>query len=117
MPFLSPRGQILNSQLGIVDFEPMKEAFILQSSHSHFTLPGLSLLPSISLAIHRNFQDAGPKGNVDSDAFASVSLRLLRLRVRYCDIYASLLLARVVFLQVACPQLVFNWHLLQPEYR
>ena len=53
--------QILNSQLGIVDFAPFKALFLSEYSRSHFQLPGLPSLPAVSYAIHRNFMEAGPK--------------------------------------------------------
>ena len=64
--------QLLNSQLGIVDFAPFKSLFISEFSRSHYLVPGLPSFPSVSYAIHRNFLEAGPK----SASFHVFHLRL-----------------------------------------
>jgi hypothetical protein len=59
--FIKLLFQILSSQLGIVDFSPFKSLFLSEFSRSHFLLAGLPNIPSMSYAIHRNFQEAGAK--------------------------------------------------------
>lgn len=53
--------QNMHRQIGIVKFEPFKDAFMLNYAHSRVVVPGLPSSPCMTFYPHRNFKDAGPR--------------------------------------------------------
>lgn len=80
MPFLQ---QLLNEQLGVVDFAPYKQLFMSAYARSRTSIPGLPSTPDLFGYPHRNWKEAGAKSGLPA---VGVKLNDLvqRLQVRIC---------------------------------
>eukprot|EP00123_Amoebidium_parasiticum_P013063 comp21742_c0_seq1/m.30782 comp21742_c0_seq1/g.30782 ORF comp21742_c0_seq1/g.30782 comp21742_c0_seq1/m.30782 type:complete len:1239 (-) comp21742_c0_seq1:244-3960(-) len=54
--------QLLHSQIGVVNFEPLRPHFLAMVAGTHTAVAALPQLPSLLHPIHRNWKDAGPRG-------------------------------------------------------
>ena len=60
--------KLLHDQVGVVDFAPFKAHFMAQMSRGKVSLPALPMFPSLSVHVHRNWKEAGPKGGLPARA-------------------------------------------------
>ena len=58
--------QLLNDQLGVVNFEPYKQLFMSTYARSRTSIPGLPSTPDLFGYPHRNWKEAGAKSGLPS---------------------------------------------------
>jgi len=56
--------QSLNSQVGVINFAPLKQFCIPQFMASHIYYPGVPVVQSLSSHLQRNWSETGPKGGL-----------------------------------------------------
>eukprot|EP00124_Ichthyophonus_hoferi_P001771 Ihof_evm4s102 gene=Ihof_evmTU4s102 len=66
--------QLLNSQIGVVNFEPLKPHFLAMVSGTHTAITGLPQLPAMMQPIHRNYMEAGPR---NGKPLIAITLKML----------------------------------------
>ncbi|KNC75290.1 hypothetical protein SARC_12182 [Sphaeroforma arctica JP610] len=72
-------AQILNTQIGVVNFEPLRPLFLGTASATQTAVQGFATLPCMINAVHGNWQEAGPKNGIP---ITSVSLDSLLTRLQ-----------------------------------
>ncbi|CAN0223457.1 unnamed protein product [Discosporangium mesarthrocarpum] len=81
--------QLLNRQIAVVNFEPLKAHFMAVHTGAIASLPGLSAVPSLRSCLQRNALEKSP----DKDSLPAISLKLSslveRLKVAYKAFYAG----------------------------
>eukprot|EP00002_Diphylleia_rotans_P021045 TRINITY_DN4090_c0_g1_i4.p1 TRINITY_DN4090_c0_g1~~TRINITY_DN4090_c0_g1_i4.p1 ORF type:complete len:1144 (-),score=254.36 TRINITY_DN4090_c0_g1_i4:279-3710(-) len=66
--------QLLNKQLGIIDFAPLKPYFVMSYTAATSQLGGIGSTPLIGFPMHRNWSEAGKHGGVPAVPFTLLSL-------------------------------------------
>jgi len=74
--------QLLYSQVGVVNFAPLKQFFLPQFMASHIYYPGVPVVHSLSSHLQRNWSDAGPRGGLPV-LIQTLPQLIERLRVAY----------------------------------
>ena len=75
--------QLLQDQIGVVRFEPLKEHFLSAYSQSRVVVEAIPLLPPLLGYPHRNWREAGAKGGLPATALRLSDLsNRLQVRIR-----------------------------------
>eukprot|EP00002_Diphylleia_rotans_P013350 TRINITY_DN2609_c0_g1_i3.p1 TRINITY_DN2609_c0_g1~~TRINITY_DN2609_c0_g1_i3.p1 ORF type:complete len:703 (+),score=132.82 TRINITY_DN2609_c0_g1_i3:1710-3818(+) len=61
--------QLLNKQLGLISFAPLKQNFLLAHTASSCQLGGMASAPYMTSPIQRNWADAGKRGGLPANPF------------------------------------------------
>ncbi|XP_047126355.1 coatomer subunit alpha isoform X1 [Hydra vulgaris] len=75
-------ARLLNEQLGVVNFEPYKQLFMLAYARGRVAVPGLPSCPSLYFYPHRNWKEAGAKAGLPAIGLKLNNL-VQRLQVAY----------------------------------
>ena len=73
--------QLMNEQLGVIDFEPYRQLFMLAYARGRVSSPGLPSTPSMFYYPHRNWKEAGAKAGLPAVGLKLNDL-IQRLQVR-----------------------------------